>query len=225
MWLIYNAVVFVVRLFAAVVLVRIATALASPWRPAVPGRPRRDARWLLGWLILLPVSMQIIPCEWGGFHSFQDPIGGDWNFEGRGWPLTVPTELLELSGGSSAIRAICWLAVVVDVACAIFLLIAVRLVIDRFIAAWTTPDRWRTLLRETAGFGAALLVLLLCERLAARPIMLPGTEIMVYSTLIYDSTEVRAAMLVSLASAAYLLGRGGVRGARTIKRLHEEGVI
>lgn len=225
MWLIYDAVVFVVRLFAAVVLVRVATALAGLWLPTVPDRPRRDARWLLGWLILLPIAMGIVPCEWGGFHAFQDPIGGDWNFEGRGWPLTVPTEVLESSGGSSAIRAICWLAIVVDLACAIGLLVAVRLVIDRMIAASKSPDRWPALAREAAGWAVALLFVLLGERLAARPIMLPGTEIMVYSTLIYDSPEVRAAMLVSLASAGYLLGRGGLRGARTIKRLYDEGVI
>lgn len=225
MWLIYNAVVFAVRLFAAVVLVRVATALVGLWQPAVPGRPRRDARWLLGWLILLPIAIEIVACEWGGFHSFQDPFGGDWNFEGRGWPLTVPMEGIEAMGGSSAIRAICWLAVAVDLACAIFLLIAVRLVIDRVIAAWKSPDRWPAVARETAGVGAALLAVLLCERLAARPIMLPGTEIMVYSTLIYDSPEVRAAMLVCLASAAYLLGRGAMRGALTVKRLHDEGVI
>jgi hypothetical protein len=224
-WLIYRAIVWSATLFAVVVLVRLATAAVAAWRPTAPQKPRRDGRWLLGWIVLLLVGWQVIHCEAGGFYGFQDPAGGDWNFDASGWPLIVSHDLFDFGRGGSFLQAICWLAIAVDLVCALLLLAAVRAVLDRLIAAWDGPTRWPALRREALGLCAALAAVLLCERLAARPVMLPGTEIMVYTTLIYESAEVRTGMLVCVASAAYLVGRGVVRGTRTLKQLHEEGVL
>jgi hypothetical protein len=150
-WLVFRTFVFGAKLFAAVVLVRVATALASLVRPPVVSPPRRDGRWLFGWLVLLPVALAVVHCEVGGFYGFTDPAGGDWEFDGHGWPLTVPREAFQSSRGSSAMEAICWLAVFVDLFCALLLLVAVRLVVDRWLAAWDGPRRWPALAREAAG--------------------------------------------------------------------------
>jgi hypothetical protein len=224
-WLVTRAIVWGATLFAAVVLVRMATVLVSPWRPPAARPPRRDRRWLLGWLVLLPVAVTVVHCEAGGFYGFRDPQGGDWEFDGHGWPLTVPQDAFASGRGSSALEAICWLAIGVDLLAALSLLAAARLMLDRCFTAWDEPRRWLALAREAAGWGAALGAVLLCERWAARPVTLPGTEVMVYSTLIYEAIEVRAGMLVGLASIVYLSGRGVVRGWQTLKRLHDEGVV
>ncbi|HWB13067.1 MAG TPA: hypothetical protein VG826_27835 [Pirellulales bacterium] len=223
-WLV-TTITWVATLFAAVILVRVATAIASLWRPPAASPPRRDGRWLLGWLVLIPVASAVIHCEAGGFYGFRDPVGGDWEFDGHGWPLTIPREAFTSSRGSSAMEAICWLAIVVDLLAAFCLLVAVRLVLDRGLAAWDGPRRWPTLASEAAGWCVVLGVVLFCERWAARPVTLPGTEVIVYSTLIYESSELRAGVLVGVASITYLSGRGVVRGWQTLKRLRDEGVV
>jgi hypothetical protein len=223
--LVMRAIVWSATLFAAVVLVRVATLLVSIWRPAGAHESRRDGRWLFGWLVLIAAATAVVHCEAGGFYSFRDPVGGDWEFDGHGWPLTVPREALESSGGSPALQAICWMAVIVDLLAALLLVGSVRLMVDRCLAAWDEPRRWPALARETAGWCAGLALVLVCECWAARPIALPGTELIVYSTLIYESPEVRAGILFSVASIVYLSGRNLLRGWRTLKRLHDEGVV
>lgn len=228
-WLVIGAIKWSAIVFAAVVAVRIATELASAWRPvaavAWTRRRWRDGRWWFGWLMLLAVSLPIVHCQVGDFYSFQDPSGGDWNIDTHGWPLVEPHSLTEAAGNSTTLKAIYGIAIAFDLLFSLVLLAATRLMADRWIAAWDAPARWPTLGREAAGWCAALVAILLCERLAVRPLILPGTEMIVYSTLVYESPEVHAGMLIGLASLAYLLGRRVIDGARTLKRLHAEGVI
>jgi hypothetical protein len=225
MWMVYRTIVWGASLFAAIVLVIVATGLVAIWRSPSSGRRRRDGRWLLSWLILLPTSLAILHCEAGGYHSFTDPLGGDWNFDGYGWPLTVPQEAFVSNSASSAVRAICCVSSAVDLGVTLLLLAAVRLVIDRYFAAWDCRTCWQAIGREAIGCCVALVLVLVCQRLAARPITLPGTEIIAYTTLLYDPPEVRAGVLIGVVSAVYLLGLGVVRGARTLKRLRDEGVL
>ena len=226
MWMIIRTIQWGLTLLAATVGVRIATALVAAWRPPPPnGERRRDGRWLLGWLIMLAVSLALVHCQAGAYYTFIDPAGGDWDFDAHGWPLVEPHSVFESVSQNSAMEAIYWLAIAIDLGCSLALLAATRIVIDHWLAAWDTPDRWRALRREAAGWLAALAAVLVCERLAARPPRLPGTEIIVYSTLFYESPEVRAAMLIGLSSATYLVGLSVLSGARTLKRLREEGVV
>lgn len=224
-WLVIRTIQWGVTLCVAVLAVRLASALIAAWRPPATGQRRRDGRWLFGWLVMLALSLALLHCQVGGYYGFRDPWGGDWDFEGHGWPLTEPQGIFERSGGSSAGEAIYWLAIAADLVCSVLLLAATRIVADRWIAAYDAPARWPALRKEAAGWCIALLAVLACERLAARPITLPGSELIVYSTLFYELPEVRAGMLIGLASAAYLVGLSVALGIRTLKRLRDEGVV
>ncbi|HVA50570.1 MAG TPA: hypothetical protein VNH11_29765 [Pirellulales bacterium] len=214
-----------VSLFFAVAAVRLATALVGVWRPDAPGDKRRDGRWLFGWLVLLSVALALVHCEAGSFYGFQDPSGGDWSFDAHGWPLAEPRGLFDLSGNGPTVEAIYWMAMVVDLLCSLALLAGTQLVVDRWLAAWDAPARWPALRREAAGWLAALLAVLACERLALRPLTLPGSELIVYSTLVYETAEVRAGMLIGLTCLVFLIGLAIARGIGTVRALYAEGVI
>jgi hypothetical protein len=207
------------------VAVRVATSIVALWCPPPEGERRRDAKWLLGWVVMLGVAMALVHCQAGDFYSFRDPAGNDWNLDAHGWPLAEPRELFSRYGESGSLAAIYLTAIVFDLGCSLLLLVATRMVIDRWLAAWQSPSRRSALAREAAGLGLALLAVLACERSFARPLTLPGTEMMVYTPLVYESAEVRLGMLLGIASAALLLGLGIARGAAAVRRLRNEGVI
>jgi hypothetical protein len=224
-WLIVQVIQWAALLIAASIAVRIATAIVLARRPPPPEKRRRDVRWLIGLLIMLPLGMALVHCQIGGFYGFRDPLGHDWSFDAHGWPLSQPNSLMEQVNGGAGSAAIYLTALAVDLVCSLLLLIALRVVIDRWLAAWDAPRRWPALGREAAAWCLALGMVLFCERFAARPVNLPGSELIVYSTVIYEPTEVRAGMLLGLASAALLTGVGIVRAAQAFGRLREEGVI
>ncbi len=225
MWMIIRTIQWGVSLFFAVAAVRLATALVGVWRPDPPGDKRRDGRWLFGWLVLLSVALALVHCEAGSFYGFQDPWGGDWSFDAHGWPLAEPRALFDMSGNGPTVEAIYWMAMAVDLLCSLALLAGTRLVVDRWLAACDAPARWPALRREAAGWLAALLAVLGCERLALRPLTLPGTELIVYSTLVYETAEVRAGMLIGLTCLMFLIGLAIARGIATVRSLYAEGVI
>ena len=224
MWMILWAIKWGVALFLAAAAVRLATALVSPWRSA-DNEKRRDVRWLVGWLVLLPVALALVDIQVGDYYSFTDPWGGDWAIDAHGWPLAEQRAWFDRSGTGPTLEAFAWLAMTVDIACSLALLAATRLVVDRWLIAWHHPRRRRALAIAAASWLAALLVVLACERLALRPLILPGTELIVYSTLVYESPEVRAGMLVGLTCAVVLIGEGFARGTRAVRTLYDEGVI
>ena len=74
----------------------------------------------------------------------------------------------------------------------------------------------------------------LVRRFAGRPRLrafghaaptLPGTDLIVYSTLLHEPADVCAGMLIGLASTAHLFGLGVVCGVRTLKHWREEGLV
>jgi hypothetical protein len=176
-------------------------------------------------LLMLGVAMALVRCQAGNYYSFQDPSGNDWTFDAHGWPLAEPHSVFGRYRSGGSVEAIYWTAIVVDLLCSLLLLVATRLVIDRWLAAWDTPARCRSLVKTAAGCFLALFTVLACELLAARPLTLPGSEMIVYSTLIYEAPHVRVGVLAGLTAAVFLLGAGIVRGGETLKRLRAEGVI
>ena len=226
-WLVIRAIQWTAALIAAVAAVRLASALVAPWRPPETREKRRDARWFLAWLLMLAVALALVRCQAGSFFSFLDPSGHNWNFDAHGWPLAEPKSVIDrIRSGGLSVEAIYWTAIAADILCSLMLLAATRLVIDRWLAAWDTGAyRWQSLGREAAGWCLALLAVFACEGLAARPLKLPGTELILYSTLIYEEPLVRAGVLIGLTSAVFLMGIGVGRGAAAVKRLRSEGVI
>ncbi|HVX14258.1 MAG TPA: hypothetical protein VHC22_23935 [Pirellulales bacterium] len=223
-WLIIRAFQWAAMLFVAVVAVRLATSLITFWRLADSGR-RRDAKWLLGWLVMLAVAMALLHCQAGDFYSFRDPAGNDWNFDAHGWPLAEPCPIIDRYGGRVSPPAVYFTAIAFDLICSLLLLIATRLVLDRWLTAWDSLSRRSALLREAAGFGLAIVAILTCERFVTTPITLPGTAMMIYTPLVHESATVRVGMLLGLASAVVLLGLGFLRGIAAARRLRDEGVI
>ncbi|MGH7137492.1 MAG: hypothetical protein ACREHD_17240 [Pirellulales bacterium] len=224
-WLVIQAIQWAVTLLAAWIAVRVANGVIRLLWPVPLVKRRRDAWWLLAWLIMLGVATALVHCQVGDFFSFRDPAGNDWTFDAHGWPLSEPTALMDVANKNGAAAAIYLTAISADLACSLLLLMATRMVIDRWSNAWDAPQRWSTIGPEAAGWCFALVVVLACERLAARPINLPGTELIVYTTLVYERPEVRAGVLVGLASAAFCAGLAFLRGARAFNRLRDEGVI
>jgi hypothetical protein len=225
-WVVFRAIQWAAFFFAATVAVRLASALVGVCRPdAARESRRRDGRWLFGWLVLLAVSLALVHCQLGGYYSFAEPNGGAWDFDGHGWPLTDPHTLVDRLGASASDEAIYWIAVAVDLLFSLMLLAATRLVVDRWISAWDAPARWPRVRSEAAGWCAALLVVVLCERVADRSHTVPGTNLIVYSTLLHEPPEVHAGMLIGLASIALLIGIRVLHAARMLKRWRKEGVI
>lgn len=225
MWMILQAIKWGVALFLAVAAVRLTTALIGPWRAEATKEKRRDLRWLIGWVVMLPVALALVHCQAGDSYLFTDPVGGTWDMDAHGWPLAEQRPWFDRSAAGPTLEAFTWLAMAVDLACSLALLAATRLVVDRWLLAWDGPNRWRSLTIAAAGWFVALLIVLACERLVLRPLILPGTELIVYSTLIYDPPEVRAGMLIGLACAVVLIGEGLVRGVQAVRTLYDEGVI
>lgn len=224
-WLVFQGVQWAATLLAACVAVRVANGIIVLLWPVPLAKKRRDGWWLLAWLIMLSVATALVHCQVGDFFSFRDPAGNDWTFDAHGWPLAEPTSLMNSVNKNGAAAAIYLTAILVDLACSLLLLMATRMVIDRWKNAWATPQRWSILGREAAGWCAALVVVLACERLVASPINLPGTNMILYTTLIYERPEVRAGVLVALACVAYCAGLALFRGLRAFNRLRDEGVI
>jgi hypothetical protein len=224
-WLVFQGIQWAALLLAAWIAVRVANAIIRLLWPVPLVKKKRDGWWLFGWLVMLGVAAALVHCLAGDFFAFRDPKGNDWTFDAHGWPLAEPTRLLDAANKNGAAAAIYLTAILVDLACCLLLLMATRMVIDRWSNAWESPQRWSTLARDAAGWCFALVVALACEGLASQPINLPGTELIVYTTLVYERTEIRAGVLVGLASAAFCVGLGLVRGARTFIRLRDEGVI
>lgn len=225
-WLFVGIIRWFLSLSAAIVAVRMATALVAVRRPLeVAERRRRDARWAFGWLVMLAVGLSIVRCQAGGFYSFVDPHGGEWLFDGHGWPLTEQNGLFDRSGVRPTVNAIYWTAVTVDLALTLLILAATRIVVDHLLAAWGSPNRWSVLGKVVGGWCVALIAVLLAERLVSQPRLFPGTELIIYTTLLHEPTEIRVGMLVGLSAAVYL-GVLATKGMlKTVNRWRDEGLL
>lgn len=218
----------IAMLFIGVTLARLASALGGALErrdasePVLPLWRRRLAR-----VVLLLVAMALAECELGGLYVFTDPLGTSWDFDGHGWPLIQPTTIADaLSMAGPTQVAIYWIALVVDGLVFIALLVAARHVLVRWLAPTAfglTPRQ--VLKRELPGWLASLGLVLLAERWMARPTTLPGTEMVIYTTLLYEPWYVHAGVLFGVASLVFLAGVGAARVLKILWRLREEGVL
>ncbi|HUY93269.1 MAG TPA: hypothetical protein VMV10_31365, partial [Pirellulales bacterium] len=190
--------------------------------------PEQDGwRWWLTWAILLSVGASLVDLQFGGFYSFNDPAGVNWQFDGHGWPLVHQHSLLQ-SGElhRTADVAIYFAALAVNLLSLAILLAAAKFVVGRWLLGVAGLRRtWRTFVAVAAGWLAALAGVLWIERWFAAPVAVPGTAILFYTPLVHLPWYSRGPVVFGLACALFVVGWWVVRGAKAFVRLRDEGVL
>lgn len=228
MWIILDVIRWTGVLFFATIAARLSIALVD----LLTGRHEddeieRDWRWWLMWAILLAVGASLVDLQFGGMYSFKDPLGVDWTFEGHGWPLVHQHSLLESAElHRPAEVAIYFAALAVNLLSIAALLAATKFVVERwFLSSLAAPRNWRTLAALAAGWLAALTGVLAIESLFVSPVELPGTVMLVYTPLVYQSCYSRWPVVFALACALAVFGWWTARGTKAFFRLRDEGVL
>ncbi|HEV7225826.1 MAG TPA: hypothetical protein VGN42_24180 [Pirellulales bacterium] len=242
MWVMLQVGYAVVVAFLAIAAVRLAAALLAIFvrGPAEEPRPRTVWRRLL-WLLLAAIAASLVDLQFGGFYFFTDPRGVDWKFDGHGWPLVHQHSLLETSTlYRTADVAIYLAALAVNVLSLLAILAATDFVVDRWLlcrygapphskeppGAPAIPSKTRRLAAASAaGWIAALAAVAWLERWLAEPVTVPGTAILFYTPLVYQSWYSRWPVAIGLACVLFVVGWWVVRGVQALARLREEGVI
>jgi len=253
MWVILQVGYAIVIVVLAIAAVRLAAALlASFVRDPAEEPRRRSGRRRLLWLLLAAIAASLVDLQFGGFYFFTDPRGVDWKFDGHGWPLVHQHSLLETAAlYRTADVAIYLAALAVNVLSLLAILAATEFVVDRWLLsrhgvpppskeppgavdvgggamdmAPTRPSKpWRLAPASAAGWIAALAAVVWLERWFAEPVTVPGTAIMFYTPLIYQSGYSRWPVLIGLACVLFVVGWWVVCGVQALARLREEGVI
>ncbi|HUY91642.1 MAG TPA: hypothetical protein VMV10_23070, partial [Pirellulales bacterium] len=79
MWIILDVIRWTGVLFFAVIAARLAGAMVDFWTGRSEDEPEQDGwRWWLTWAILLSVGASLVDLQFGGFYSFNDPAGVNW---------------------------------------------------------------------------------------------------------------------------------------------------
>jgi len=226
----------------AIAAVRLAAALLAiiVHGPAEEPRRRGGRRRLL-WLLLAAIAASLVDLQFGGFYFFTDPRGVDWKFDGHGWPLVHQYSLLETAALYRTADVANYLAALaMNMLSLLAILAAAEFVVDRWLLCRcgapppskeppiieAAPSKtWRLPAASAAGWIAALAAVVWLERWFAEPVTVPGTAIMFYTPLIYQSGYSRWPVLIGLACVLFVVGWWVVCGVQALARLREEGVI